>query len=181
MKFDGLHPETFPLDFLEFAQHCELLSEGRMLPRQQDFSLADVSWLYGRLYELDVLDIGPDYYFRMFGIFWQAVYGEDFTGRWLSEIELRTDKLNSLRTQFNHVAKSRAPLASRTRLIWPGEAEIMFERLLVPFTLDGETVSQIVVAAHYDTDVEDLVFFRGEGLPRLIIEEPDQIVLPFAS
>jgi hypothetical protein len=171
-----------PLDFLEFAHHCELLSEGRTLPRQQDFSMADVSWLFGRLYELDVHPgAGPDFYFRTFGIFWQALYGEDFSGRWLSEFELRTDKLDALRAQYDQVVTSRAPLSCRSRLIWPDDVEITFDRLLIPFTLDGETVSQIVVAAHYDADVEDLVYFRGEGLPHVIVEEPELIELPLAS
>jgi hypothetical protein len=181
MRFDALHPESMPLDFLEFANHCELLSEGRLLPRQQDFSVADVPWLYGRMYEVDVLDIGPDFYFRTFGIFWQAVYGADFTGRWLSEIELQTDKLDALRMQYDHVVTTRGPVTCRTRLLWPDAAEITVERLLVPFTLDGETVSQIVVAAHYDAEVEDLVFFRGEGLPQVCIEGLEPIQLSLAS
>ena len=179
MNFHALNPESLSLDFLELVHHCEMLSDGRVLPRQQDFSLADVSWLYGRLYELDVMDLGPDYYFRVFGIFWQAIYGEDFAGRWLSEIELRTTKLNPLRPLYDRIIASRQPLLNHSRLIWPGEAEIGFERLMVPFSLDGETVSQIVVAAHYDAEVEDMVFYHGSGLPQLIVEETVQ--LPLAS
>jgi hypothetical protein len=181
MRFDALHPETMPLDFLELAKHCELLSDGRTMPRQQDFSLADVSWLIGRLYELDVHHAVPDFYFRTFGIFWQALYGEDFTGRWLSEFELRTDKLDALRPQYDRVVTSREPVMCRSRLVWPDDVEISFDRLLVPFSLDGETVSQIVVAAHYDADVEDLVYFRGEGLPQLIVDDQEPIPLQLAS
>jgi hypothetical protein len=181
MESCTVHPDCLPLDFLQFAHHCEVLSDGRPLPRQQDFSLTDVMWLDGRIYEIDVLGSFPDYYFRKFGIFWQAVYGENFAGHWLSEIELRTTKLDALRAQYDQVVSQRAPQINRSRLIWPDEAEITLDRLMIPFTLDGETVSQIVVAAHFDSELSDLMVLHGSGLPQLVMEEGPQFLLPLAS
>lgn len=181
MEYRTLNPDFLPLDFLQFAHHCEVLCEGRELPRQQDFSLADVAWLDGRIYEVDVLGRLPDYYFRKFGIFWQALYGEDATGHWLSEIELRTEKLDAMRAQYDRVVQTRAPLANRSRLIWPGETEVTLDRLMIPFTLDGVSVSQIVVAAHFDVDPADLMFLHGTGLPKVVIEDGPQYVLPLAG
>lgn len=181
MEFCAVHLDCLPLDFVQFAHHCDVLSTGRSLPRQQDFSLADVMWLDGRVYEIDVLGRYPDYYFRKFGIFWQIAYGEDFAGHWLSEIELRTPKLDALREQYDAVVAGRAPLINRSRLVWPGEAEIGLDRLMIPFTLDGENVSQIVVAAHFDADPRDLISLHGTGLPQLVMEDSPQYLLPMAG
>ena len=181
MEFCTVYAERLPLDFLQFAHHCEVLGAGRLLPRQQDFSLADVTWLDGRVCEVDVLGNHPDYYFRKFGIFWQASYGEDFAGHWLSEIELRTDKLDVLRGQYDAVVNECMPLVNRLRLIWPGEAEIDLDQLMIPFTLDGETVSQIVIAAHFDADPRDLISLHGTGLPEIEIEDCPQSMLSIAS
>lgn len=181
MVFASLDYQTTPLDFLQLAQHCEMLSDGEKMPRQQEFSLADVPWLYGRLYEVDVLENGRDYYFRAFGIFWQALLGADFTGAWLSELEARTSKLNALRHCYNRVVTTRAPVGGACKLIWPGQAELVFERLLIPFTLDGSTVSQIIVAAHYDADAEDMIFYRGQGLPQMVPLDESPAELRLAS
>lgn len=170
MDFSTLDPKTAPLSFLAFAQHCEMLSDGRPMPRQQDLSLREVPWLFGRLYRIDVLEGGADYLFHDFGIFWQAIYGDDLTGRRLSEIEAAASNLDALRGQFDSIVASRAPVACKGKLVWPRQKEITYERLLIPFTVDGVSVSRIVVAAYCDETAEDMVFYRGEGLPRLVIE-----------
>jgi hypothetical protein len=172
MNFSTLDSQASPQDFLELARHCDLLSAGRAMPRQQDFSVASVSWLHDRIYRLDVLNDGADYLFRSFGIFWQAAYGEDFVGKWLSEVEAFTDKLNALRAVLDHVVAARAPLACNSKLVWPGRAEFAFDRLMVPFTLDDQSVSQILVLAHCDDATEDHLFEPRFGLPILTFDDP---------
>ncbi len=179
MDFSGLDPKTAPLSFVELARHCDVLSEGRQMPRQQDFSLREVPWLYGRLYHIDVLGHGADYLFHDFGIFWQAIYGDDLTGRRLSEIEAAASNLDALRGQFDRIVASRAPVACKGKLVWPRQRVITYDRLLIPFTVDGVNVSRIIVAAYCDEAAEEMVFYRGEGLPRLVIIETEQ--RPFAK
>ena len=180
MDCSDLMHENVPSDFLEFAQYCELLSDGRQMPREQDFNLTDVPWLFGRLYLIDVLDGGADYRFNNFGIFWQAIYGEDLTGRRLSYLEAASDSLHALRGHLDRIIQSRAPLVSVGRLVWP-EHMIVFDRLSIPFSADEINVSKIVVAAHYDDYTEDMVFARGEGLPKLVLEEQRRRVLAKTS
>ncbi len=169
MDFATLDRATAPLDFVEFVRHCELLSDGRLMPRQQDFTASEVPWLFGRLYLIDVLDHGADYLFHDFGIFWQAIYGDDLTGRKLSDIEAAGSNLDALRGQFDRIVDTREPVACKGKLVWPRQRVITYDRLLMPFTVNGVDVSRIVVAAHYDEQAEDMVFYRGEGLPRLVI------------
>lgn len=179
MDFTTLDRATAPLDLVEFVRHCELLSDGRLMPREQDFSPREVPWLLGRLYNIEVLDGGADYLFRDFGIFWQAIYGEDLTGRKLSEIETAGSNLDALRGQYDGIVESRAPVACKGKLVWPKQKAITYDRLLIPFTVNGVDVSRIVVAAHYDDAAEEMVFYRGEGLPRLVIIDTEQT--PFAK
>ncbi len=180
MDFSDLMHGAAPPDFVEFANYCDLLSGGRLMPREQDFNITDVPWLFGRLYLINVLEGGADYRFDAFGIFWQAIYGEDLTGHRLSFLEAASDSLQALRSQLDRIVATCAPVLNVGRLVWP-EQVIVFDRLSIPFSADGVNVSKIVVAAHYDDYTEDMVFRRGEGVPKLEIEEPKRPFLAEAS
>jgi len=65
--------------------------------------------MIGKMYMIDVLDDGADYCFRLFGNFWQTIYGVDLTGRRLSALEA-SGNLTALRPVYDAVAKTREPL-----------------------------------------------------------------------
>lgn len=181
MLFADLDCQSAPLDILQFAQHCEALADGRTMPRQQDFSLADVPWMLGRLYEADVLENGADYYCRKLGIYWQAIVGSDFTGKWLSELKVYWPLANMLHAQLDRVVRSRAPVSARGRLVWPNREPVHYHRLMVPFSLDGTSVTQIVGVAHFNDEAEDIIFSHNDGPPRVELLEDDPLVLALAS
>jgi hypothetical protein len=165
MDFSELRNRGMPPDFLRLADHFERLSVGRLMPQQDEFRPNDIRWLLGRVYLTDVLDGGSDFRVRLFGTFWQMLGGEDLTGRRFSELEAQSDRLNHLRPAFDAVVSARRPIYSVGKLKWPNSEPVFYHRLAIPFTQDGETVSQVLVAADYDHAAQDMIIYKGAGSP----------------
>ncbi len=157
-------------DMVRLAKYCAALAGTGEMPNRRDFRAADVAWMLGRIYLIDVLDSGTDYCFRLFGIFWEKMYGSDLTGRLLSEIEA-TGQLTALRADFDKVVAERRPFFHPGKLVWANQMAINYERLLVPFSGDDGQVSLIMVALGCDVSLDDLVYYRGKGgPPRLVLD-----------
>jgi hypothetical protein len=157
-------------DMVRLAKHCAALAGTGEIPNRRDFRPTDVAWLLGRMYLIDVLEGGVDYCFRLFGTFWEIMYGADLTGRLLSEIEA-AGNLYALRGDYDMVVAMRTPSFHPGKLVWPNQKSIKYERLLIPFSHDDGQVSLILVAAGCDASLDELILCRGKGgLPRLVLD-----------
>jgi hypothetical protein len=170
MDISAVYKVSARADVLRLSRHFDAIAGAREMPRWRDFRPADVSWLLGRIYLIDVLDGGTDYRFRLFGVFWEKMYGTDLTGQRLSEVEA-TGRLTALRGDYDTVVAGHEPLFHSGRLIWPDKKSIHYERLLIPFSGDDGQVSVILVALGCDVATDDLVKHKGKGgLPRLVLD-----------
>jgi hypothetical protein len=149
------------------------------LPRAADFHPGDARWLVGRIYLVDVLDGGADFRCRLFGLFWQTVYGIDMTGRRLSELET-AGQFTNVREGYSKVVETRQPLLQTAKLIWPGGKEIEYARFLVPFGDAQLNVSRILVAGDCGMALEDLIMLCGIGLPQPDFDATASAIDPFA-
>ena len=169
MDFSAVYKVSARADILRLARHCDALAGTRPMPHRQDLHPAEVTWLLGRLYLIDVLDGGADYSFPLFGVFWEKMYGTDLTGQRLSELEA-AGRLTALRGDYDTVVSAREPFFHPGRLVWPNKKSIHYERLFVPFSGDDGQVSLILAAAGCDVSLDDLVLHKGKGLPRLVLD-----------
>ncbi len=170
MNFETLSNHSVHADLIRLAEHCQGLAGDRAMAHKDDFHPGDVRWMLGRLYMVDVLDGGADYCFRLFGTFWQTIFGADLTGQRLSGLEA-SGVLTHLRPDYDVVAKIGEPLFHPGKLVWPGQESIHYERLLIPFSREDGEVSLILGAAHCDKPDEDIILYQGRGLPRLVLDE----------
>lgn len=164
MDYLDIDLDNAPVDFVQLALHCEALREGRVMPRQADFHYTDVTWLHGRLFVADVLNGGRDFRFLKFGLFWQAIFGGDCSGRRLSEIETDCGAAGEMQDAFLRLLAIREPVMSTVTLMWPDGVTIVYDRIMMPLSDDGSSVSRIVVAAHCD-DLEEELVRRDTHLP----------------
>lgn len=169
MDFTATYEKSARPEIVRLAKHCEALAGARQMPHRQDFRPADVTWLLGRIYLVNVLEGGADYCFRLFGIFWEKMYSADITGQRLSELEA-SGRLTALRSDYDNVVAARAPLFRPGKLVWPNEKSIYYERLLVPFSGDDGQVSLILGAAGCGVPLDELFRHKGLGLPRLVLD-----------
>ena len=169
MDFSSLYAASSRVDLMLIGKHFENLSAGALMPRRRGFRPAAVSRMLGKIYLIDVLDGGTDYRFRLFGTFWEKLYGFDITDQKLSELE-SAGHLTTLRGDYDTVVSTRKPLFHAGKLVWPGGKSVRYERLLVPLSDDDEGVSQILVAAGCDVALDDLTLHKGKGRPQLILD-----------
>jgi hypothetical protein len=164
-------PEAAHPDLKRVVEHYIRLSNGRPMPDRADFFATQYGWMLGRMYLIDVLDGGADYCTRLFGEFWQTVYGHDMAGQPLSRLE-KEGKLSGLRAEYDKIVASHMPLYRPGIVKWPNGQSFKYERLLLPFADAKGGVSLILGVATCDISTEDLVFFRGQGFPELVFDEP---------
>jgi hypothetical protein len=145
---DEVHP-----DLVRMVHSYSQLSEGRAMPHRSDFRPSQMRWMLGRLFLLDVLEGGGDYRFRLFGVFWQGIYGADLTGCLLSQLEpLGLDKL---RPDYDAIVATGTPSLRLRKVRWPDDTLLEFQRLLLPFCDDSGEVCLILGAAAYEKAPED--------------------------
>lgn len=169
MDFTALYGASSRLDLMLLAKYCESLAGRSRMPQRRAFRPSRVPAVVGKLYLIDVLDGGADYRFRLFGLFWEKLYGFDITDQLLSELE-QQGHLTALRPDYDAVVASRQSMHHAGKLVWSDGKSIRYERLLVPLSDDDETVSQIVVAAGCDVALNDLGLHTGVGRPRLVLD-----------
>jgi hypothetical protein len=170
MKARELDDGVMSSDLMRFLSHCERLADGQTMPFYRDFRLADVPWMAGKLYMVEVIDGGEDYRFRVVGEIIARLQCSDCTGKRFSEIDCCPGTTEALRAELDRMLLMREPLYRRGRMIWPGREYIGVERLIVP--LADETGDLIVVlgALQPALPIEDLVLFMGQGKPRFEFE-----------
>jgi hypothetical protein len=166
MDFAQAAQERINPDLIRLAEHCHKLAAGGAMPRYADFRPADVSWILGKLYIMDVIDGGADYRFRLLGAALAGLHGCDHTGRLLSEVEYPGLK-NALVPELETVRALRKPLYFRGRVVWQSGESFAAEKLLVPMSgADGE-LAVVLGAVHYEYPEEDWIVFKGYGVPQL--------------
>jgi hypothetical protein len=167
MKARELDDTMMSPELMRFLRHCEGVSGQRLMPFYRDFRLADVPWMVGKLYMVDVIDGGADYRFRLLGELIARLQCGDCTGKRLDEIP---ELAEALRGEFDRMLMMREPLYRRGLLIWPGRENIGVERLMIPLADDAGELAVILGALHFAHPIEDLVLFMGAGKPRLEFE-----------
>jgi hypothetical protein len=159
---------------LRLARHCEKLADGREMPHWRDFRPTDVPWMIGRLYLVEVLDGGADYYFKLSGSLMKEIYGTEPEKKRLSEM-IDCGLTRTLRANYDAIVATRKPFYLRGELRWPEGQCIHVERLLVPFCNEGDTPVMILGAVACDAPLEIVALYRGCGAAEFVplpVEEP---------
>jgi hypothetical protein len=138
------------------AQYWEARARARPdggLPGRADIDPLDFQGLLGQVFLLDVVGRpARDFRFRLFGTEMVQVYGQDLTGRLLSELDDR-DYAAALRPDYVTTATSGLPSVRRGRLEWAKRDHISYERLLLPLAEDGRQVDMLLGATLYERPV----------------------------
>lgn len=151
----------FP-ELVQLAQYCEALSNGLRLPRWSDFRPSQITYLLGRLYVVEVLSGGADYFFRLSGVYMKEIYGSDLAHCTLSSLPDTPLKV-ALRRNYDEVVASGQPVCAAGTLVWQEGSRIEIERLLVPFAGENGQLHIILGAVQCDAPLEMIQLYRGNG------------------
>jgi hypothetical protein len=157
-------------DLARLIEHCRELAGGHELPHRKDFRASQVRGMIAHLYLVDVVDGGADYRCRLWGQFWEAIFGISLLGKRLSDLE-RTGNVMHLRTEYDLAVANRQIQFRIGRVVWPDHVTVELARVIIPFCSDDGRVSMLLCAATSDKPIEDILFFKGVGVPSFAYED----------
>lgn len=121
---------------------------GRDMPARTDIDPVDIPRL---LPNLLLLDVEPDtgrLKIRVAGTTIVDMYGSDYTGRYLDEIEFG-DRRAAVLHDYTTCLRSRQVYVSE-HSFWTGrDVTYRIERVILPLSDDGETVSQLIAGLEF--------------------------------
>ena len=120
-------------------------SRGRSMPARADIDILEIGTYIGSLTLLEVVDGGADFRYRVSAEGASKLLGEDYTGQLLSETSRDQERIDRLMQRYRRVVASKVPWYARTPAI-PEMPVTYTERLVVPLSEDGETVSMLLLA-----------------------------------
>jgi hypothetical protein len=138
-------------DVIRSVQHRWLLKcwtqlcDGRALPFMHRLELNDIARMVDQMIFFDVVanGAGPRFRIRFQGARITQAYGADCAGKFLDQTQPPNTREATLAT-YCHAVRVRRPIYTISDTCDAGGRVVHYERLLLPFTQDGEAVSRIV-------------------------------------
>jgi len=129
--------------------YWERLRGDRKLPYRSDFDPSHIKPYLPGIMLIDVIGEPPDFIYRLVGTREVESRGYNPTGRRVAEAYFARSAEDAL-SNYRFVAKEKAVLYDCEPVAIPGNRYVGDESLFLPFTLDGDSVGQIMVYSHYE-------------------------------
>jgi hypothetical protein len=127
---------------------------GRRMPARADIEPLEIPELLPTLLLIDIVmpesgAAGPRFRVRLAGTEIVERYGEDYTGRYLDEIDFG-DQQPQILADFSECAATGAPHRGQ-RQFWSARGiQLQMERLILPLGADGETADMLLAGLHFE-------------------------------
>jgi hypothetical protein len=116
------------------------------MPSRQDIKLPELRDLAPQIFIVDVLTGPLQFRFRLFGSHLVELAGQDLTGRILSE-DAGNSRANQVYADYKSVVETCQPrFDQRVQVEWLGRRYDSYERIIMPLSQDGQTVTMLLVA-----------------------------------
>jgi hypothetical protein len=135
------HPKLASL--LEF---WSVKSVGKRMPARVDFDNFEFSPWMGHLTILDVIDKGRDFYFRLHGTNIVKLYGQEMTGKLVSE--LPSEVSGTIFTEYRELVDRCEPILIARKHVMPKQDYTKIIKLLLPLSSDNESVDQLISCSY---------------------------------
>lgn len=170
MKFSILERPDVHDDLKRLARHCAALAGTQEMALWQMFRPQDVLWMLGRLYVVEVLEGGADFYFRLSGMQLKDIYGTELESVRLSAYP--NDPMREvLFRNYRGIVESGEPLFQKAILRWKQGYDVHVQRLLIPFAGTDGAVHTILGGIYSDVPDDLLVLYRDNSPVMFQIEE----------
>ncbi len=121
----------------------------RLAPARSDIDPVDLPDILPHMFIYRVLDGGGDFRMSLFGTALVDVFGRDFTGESFNNIFMGPDR-DAILKEYRQVALDARPVCARHDANWINRDHVTYERLLLPVSEDGKTVSRLFGATYFD-------------------------------
>jgi hypothetical protein len=120
----------------------------RLAPARHDLSLEDLKPWLGHLLVIDVIDRGADFVYRVYGTAIGTFFGNDLTGKRLSEVDLATQEI--VGQEYRAVVAIRRPTYT-VRSPRTFREDTLIARANLPLSHGGQAVDQLLVGIYHFT------------------------------
>lgn len=135
--------------------HWESIRRDRCMPARSDLDPTEFRpEILPHLILVEVLE-GPRFRNRLCGTAHVQAAGWDQTGTYLDELPERGGYRDYLIGIYELVTEEKAPVFTQSSYLWNENVRRSTQRLMVPFSNDGETVSHVLSAQVFDFDSGD--------------------------
>jgi hypothetical protein len=121
----------------ELYRYWEKRRQNRLMPRKSDIDPSDLKPLLPFLLLADFSAEPFRLRYRLVGTEVVAIYGLDFTGRWLHELDFGDQVPGGWAAQYRRVFDTRRPLFGAARLVSVSGVEMNYAYGLFPLSDDG--------------------------------------------
>jgi hypothetical protein len=131
---------------------------GRLAPQRRDFTAEDLHLWFGNLMVIDVVEGGQDFRYRVYGTDIATAYGHDMTNRLASEFPAPVAEF--VLSNYREIVTDMRPMFCEHTP--PLEVSVYsWQRLILPLSEDGASVSQILVAIYPSQARHDMPVSRA--------------------
>jgi len=124
----------------------------RAMPSRAEIEPSEIMPLLPSLQLIDVAEGGTRFRYRLVGTDIVAAFGREYTGKWLDEL-FATTRLKFAQEVYRLVCRERLPVFARSSYLTANERHLIANRLCVPLSADGATVTMILGALTFESTV----------------------------
>ena len=121
----------------ELYGYWDAKRDGRTMPRKSDIDPSEIKALLPYVLLAEFAGEPVRLRYRLVGTEVVTVYGMDFTGRWLDELDFGDQLETGWPEQYRRVFDSRRPVFGSARLLSTSGMEMTYEFGLFPLSQDG--------------------------------------------
>lgn len=122
---------------------------GRLMPRRRDIDPPELREVLAHLQITEVVEAGRRFRYRLVGTAIVQAFGAEFTGKYVDEL-VSGERDSFVHACYRAVCASRRPAFVRSKYITTKNVDLTANRVLLPLSEDGETVSQILGALTFE-------------------------------
>ncbi len=139
-------PELESAGLRRLLAYWESKRQGRAMPARADIDPLDFHELLPNIILLDVE--GERFRVRVVGTGVVARFGDDYTGRYLDELDFG-DQRDAILAHYGECRRTAAPHVSRTLFTSVRGVSTRMERLILPLSVDGATVDMMLACLEF--------------------------------
>lgn len=124
----------------------------RAMPSRAEIEPSEITALLPNLQLIDVAEAGARFRYRLVGTAIVEAFGREYTGKWLDEL-FATKRSKFAEEVYRLVCRERLPVFARSTYVTATERQLIANRLCMPLSANGATVTMIMGALTFESAV----------------------------
>ena len=125
------------------------------MPARRDIDPCEIRELLPNLQLIDVAPDGVRFRYRLVGTAIVTVFGREYTGKWLDEL-FPGERAKFAAEIYRQACREQRPVFARSSYVTANKRELIANRICMPLSPDGTTVTMIMGALVFESSVRSM-------------------------